>query len=99
MKHGLPTCADPVDANAFYVRVLYSTFFYGPFEDEGTLTAAINHLDATVEWWDYDCFAIMRGLTPLPTDYVFGFPFIEPDLLAKIEAQRMPFALRPQPRT
>lgn len=98
MRDGLPTCAHPTDPSAIYFRNLYREFFYGPFADEASVTAAINHLDKTVEWWDYDPFCMVHGADPLPKDYVFGFPSVDPELRKRVEAQRLPFDQRPQPK-
>lgn len=97
MKDGIPTCRHPTDPTSMYMRNLYHTFFYGPFQTEAELTAAINQLDRTVVYWDYDPFCLIYGAAPLPTDYVFGFQSVPTEMRARIEAQRLPQKDRPQP--
>lgn len=74
MKHGIPICRDPVDAESFYMRNLFHEYFYGPFPNEQSVIDAIKHLDSVDSYWDYDPATIIRGILPLPKDYVFGFP-------------------------
>ena len=95
-RDGLPATSDPDDPTALYVRLMYHEWFFGPFKDEAAVTAAINQLDRTAVWWDYDCWTLHYGANPLPKDFVHGFGY-EKEMRERIEAQRIPFEQRPQP--
>ena len=71
----IPTVKDPTDPEKLYFRLMYHEFFFGPFDSKDAVSKALAELDAWDEMWDYDCFCIIRGLSQLPEDYVFGFPF------------------------
>lgn len=77
MNPPVPTTRTPNDPSCFYMRILYRTFFFGPFKDRAELVAGIKALDAYDPMWDYDPACIIRGANPLPKDFVFGFPFVE----------------------
>ncbi len=84
----LPTCKDPTDPQSLYFRVMYRTFFYGPFPNLDAVIAAVKSLDKWDEYWDYDCFAVMYGADPLPDDYVGGFRHITHEERKFLESQR-----------
>lgn len=89
MKHGIPTCQDPIDPKSIYLRNLFREFFWGPFKDVDEVVSAINQLDIVDPYWDYDPFTIVHGLTPLPTDYVFGFPSVSDEIKNEIYLRRL----------
>lgn len=70
------------------MRAMYCTFFYGPFQDEASLIEAIKKLDDSDPYWDYDLFCIHYGKSPLPSDYINGFNFVDNDMRNRIEAAR-----------
>lgn len=88
MRHGVPTCREPIDPNAFYMRILYRDFFFGPFQNEQEVTNAINVLDAADPYWDYDCFCIIKGSDPLPETYK-DLSFVSDEIRRKILSGRV----------
>jgi hypothetical protein len=74
----------PDQPDKIYVRVLYHTFFYGPFSNEDEVIKALQFLDKTKPMWDYDSYCIVYGANPLPKDYVFGFPFVPKEMAERI---------------
>ena len=64
---------------------MFHTFFYGPFGTEDDCAAAIATLDKADEYWDYDCFCIIYGADPLPSDFAFGFPLATKEIRQSIE--------------
>ncbi len=88
LKPELPRTVEPTEKDKFYFRVTYSTFFFGPFDTENDVAIALKALDAWDEMWDYDSFCIIHGVSPLPEDFVFGFPFIEDDVRKRINEKR-----------
>lgn len=90
MRHGIPTTAIPDRPACLYMRNLYHEFFWGPFEDEAALTAAVLRLDEIDPMWDYYPLCIVYGANPLPEDFVFGFPAASPDLYERVRAARKP---------
>ena len=90
MRHGIQTCREPIDPNSIYMRNLYSTVFWGPFENEKAVIEAVNILDAVDPYWDYNPFCIIYGSNPLPEDFVFGFRFVDEDMKERIYSGRKP---------
>lgn len=90
MKHGIPTCSEPKDASAIYMRNLYHEFFWGPFKTEDEVSAAIAALDKADEYWDYDPFCMIYGADPLPEDFVSGFRDVPREIRARIESKARP---------
>ena len=88
MKNGNPTCIDPVNPECFYMRNLFHEYFWGPFETEQAVIDAIDRNDTADPYWDYNPFCIIKGLYPLPKDYVYGFPFVDDAIKARILAAR-----------
>lgn len=86
--HKLPTVKDPTDPNKIYFRLMYREFFYGPFDTKEEVSKAMAILDTWDKMWDYDGFCIIRGLSPLPDDYVFGFPSLSDEEESEIELNR-----------
>jgi hypothetical protein len=73
MKHGIPTTTEPNRPECLYMRNMFHEFFWGPFETEDELEAAVAKLDVADPYWDYEAFCIIHGANPLPKDFVFGF--------------------------
>jgi hypothetical protein len=71
-----------------YMRILYRTFFWGPFDDEAAVIAALRKLDKEVPDWDDDPFCVIFGADPLPKDYVFGFPSVPMEMRDRIDQGR-----------
>jgi hypothetical protein len=90
MRHGIPTCSEPVDPKAIYMRNMYCTFFWGPFSTEDEVSQAIATLDKADEYWDYDPFCMIYGSNPLPKDYVFGFSDVDQETRKRIEKKARP---------
>lgn len=88
MKYGIQTCTEPTDPKSIYMRNMYHTFFWGPFNDEQAVIEAINILDAADAYWDYEPFCIIYGANPLPIDFVGGFPAVEQSIRDRIFAAR-----------
>lgn len=88
MRYGIPTCADPVDPYAIYLRNMYHEFFWGPFADEAEVVRALRTLDAAEPMWDYDPFCMVFGANPLPSDYVNGFRSVSQEIRKRVEAGR-----------
>ena len=84
MKHGIPTTNKPDDPNKIYMRNLYHEFFWGGFDNEEEVVKAINHLDKVDPNWNYNSFCLIYGASPLPDDFVFGFPFLPDDMQERI---------------
>ena len=87
-KPQIPTTKEPTESDKFYFRLMYHEFFFGPFDTEDDVSQALVKLDAWDPMWDYDCFCIMHGESPLPKDFVFGFPFVSDEVRHRIEKQR-----------
>jgi len=66
-----PNCTDKL-----YIKILYSTVFIGPFDNLKDTAKGICTLNSYDAYWDYNGYNIIRGLNPLPKDFVFGFPTI-----------------------
>lgn len=88
LRPAIPTTTTPDDPSSLYLRLMYHTFFYGPFKSEEDVLAAVKALDEWDDMWDYDCFCIVHGANPLPSDFVFGFPFVDDSVRERIEAGR-----------
>jgi len=88
MRPDIPTCKKPTDPKSIYVRCVYHTFFWGPFKDEQAVIKAIKALDKADPYWDYDSFCIIYGASPLPKDFVGGFPFVDDEMRSRIENSR-----------
>ena len=71
-----------------YMRNLYHEFFWGPFLSEDEVGAAMKSLDKADKDWDYDPVSIVYGASPLPNDYLSGFPLVNSDTRARIEKKR-----------
>jgi hypothetical protein len=63
----LPTVGHPDQPGKFYFRLMYHTFFFGPFSSPTAVGEAMKALDAWDSWWDYDCVTLVRGTSPLPS--------------------------------
>ena len=81
------TVRHPTDPGKLYFRCMFHTFFWGPFDDEQAVVDAMAALDATDPMWDDNPWTLVRGMNPLPTDYVYGFPH-EADMQQRILAGR-----------
>ena len=88
----IPTVKDPTESDKLYFRLMFHEFFFGPFDSKKDVSMALAELDAWDEMWDYDGFCIIRGLSPLPKDYVFGFPFVSKEERNEIEIGRKQYA-------
>jgi len=87
-KPKIPTVKYPTKSDNLYFRLMYHEFFFGPFDSKEDVSKALAELDAWDEMWDYDGFFIIRGLSPLPDDYVAGFTFVSAEERKEIEAGR-----------
>ena len=83
-RYGVPTCRLPDNPQAIYMRNLYHTFFWGPFENEQACAEAIAKLDKADQMWDYDPFCLIYGASPLPDDFVFGFKSLPDDVQKRL---------------
>jgi len=88
-KPKIPTVKNPVCPDKFYFRLMYHEFFFGPFNTKDDVSKALADLDTWNEMWDYDSFCIIRGMSPLPDDFVFGFPFVSDEERKEIEIRRV----------
>ena len=86
--YGIPTTTTPDDPKMIYMRNMYHEFFWGGFKNEQEVIDAIKKLDKIDPYWDYDPFCLVYGKSPLPDDFVFGFPDIPDDMKNKIKSQR-----------
>jgi hypothetical protein len=86
MKPSVPTCQHPDQPDRIYMRLMYHTFFFGPFKDEAEVIAAVKELNKQDSMWDYDCYCVIYGMNPLPKDYVFGFPSVPSEMRRRIDA-------------
>jgi len=84
----LPTTYRPTDPNALYMRLGFRQWFWGPFQNENDLIAAILLMDENEPYWDYDSFTVAYGADPLPEDFVHGFPTPRKSLLERIKNAR-----------
>jgi hypothetical protein len=88
MSKLIPTTQKPNDPNKFYFRVWYTTFFFGGFDSIEEVGEAMKQLDKLDRMWDYNTFSIIKGLDPLPEDFVYGFPFVSKKICKKIDRIR-----------
>jgi hypothetical protein len=84
MRHNIPTTPSPDQPSKLYMRCMYHTFFYGPFDDEEAVIRAIVTLGRADPYWDDDGRAILWGSNPLPKDMAFGHRFVGEDMLDRI---------------
>ena len=88
MKYGIPTCSEPKDHSKIYMRNLYHTFFWGPFDDEQAVISAQRALDKVKPHWDDNPFCTIYGADPLPEDFIFGFESVPDETKQRIEKSR-----------
>ena len=84
----IPMVENPDDPSKIYFRLMYRTFFFGPFDTKADVSKAMAKLDKWDSAWDYDCYTIIRGMFPLPEDYVTGFPSLSREEIDEIEIAR-----------
>ena len=87
-KPQIPTTQTPTESNKFYFRIAFRVFFFGPFNTEEEVSMAMSKLDVYDPMWDYDSYCIIYGKSPLPIDFVFGFPFVDSETRDRIENGR-----------
>jgi len=84
----LPGTRHPDDPTGLYFRRGYGEWWYGPFPTPEAMGAAMAVLDRAHPYWDYDGVCRIHGRSPLPADYVDGFPALTAEERAAADAAR-----------
>lgn len=82
------TVQHPDQDNKLYIRIMYRTFFIGPFDNIKAVGEAMKGFDVIDSYWDYDCSCVIYGKSDLPSDYVNGFDFITEEEMGYLDAIR-----------
>jgi hypothetical protein len=83
----LPGTRHPA-APGLYFRRGYGEWFYGPFATPQAMGEAMAQLDRVQPYWDYDGVCRLHGCSPLPVDYVNGFPTLTAEERTMADAAR-----------